>query len=320
MKELITVIVNVYNGEKFIKKCLDSIINQTYKNLEIIIVNDGSTDNTLSICESYQDKRIKIINQENLGLSLARNVGIEAAKGEYLYFVDADDFIELDTIEYLYNLCKKYNVYIATSKALIINNYNFEPKNEKEQISIISNKEMLKDILLLRNKAVCSWNKLVKAELYNNLRFEDRIMNDIAFTHKLIMKVNKIAFSNLYKYYYLRNTESITAKKASTDRLIDMYNVYSERYNYINEKYPEFAENNLAVLKIIIELYLKNNKEIEKYLEENNAIKLYKKIFTFKILKCNIGIREKIKIILFRISPKLNKLIVNVYIRLKGKK
>ena len=77
MKELITVIINVYNGEKFLKKCIDSVINQTYKNLEIIIVNDGSTDNTLNICKEYKDDRIKIINQENMGLSLARNVGID---------------------------------------------------------------------------------------------------------------------------------------------------------------------------------------------------------------------------------------------------
>ena len=109
MNDLISVIVNVYNGEKFIKKCLDSIVNQTYKNLEIIIVNDGSTDSTLSICNSYSDDRIKIITTPNQGLGLSRNTGIENANGEYLYFVDADDFIEPDAVEYLYKLIKTYN-------------------------------------------------------------------------------------------------------------------------------------------------------------------------------------------------------------------
>ena len=120
MEELITIIINVYNGENFIKKCLESVINQTYKNLEILIINDGSTDNTLRICESYEDERIRIINQENMGLSLARNVGIDEAKGEYLYFIDCDDFVEYDVIEYLYNLCKKYNTLMATCQPITV--------------------------------------------------------------------------------------------------------------------------------------------------------------------------------------------------------
>ena len=116
MEELITIIINVYNGEKFIKKCLDCILNQTYKNLEVLIINDGSTDNTLKICESYIDNRIRIINQENKGVTIAKNVGIDNAKGKYLYFIDADDFIEKDTIEYLYNLIKNNNAEMATAK------------------------------------------------------------------------------------------------------------------------------------------------------------------------------------------------------------
>ena len=104
---MISVIINVYNGERYIKKCLDSILNQTYKNLEILIVNDGSTDDTLKICKSYKDSRIRIINTKNKGLSLSRNVGLDNAKGEYLYFIDCDDYIEKDTLEYLYNLCIK---------------------------------------------------------------------------------------------------------------------------------------------------------------------------------------------------------------------
>ena len=320
MKELISVIINVYNGEKFIKKCLDSVVNQTYKNLEIIIINDGSTDNTLSICESYKDNRIKIINQENMGLSLSRNVGIDNSHGEYVYFVDSDDFIELDTIKYLYSLCKKYNTLISTCKTLDIFNYDFTVYNMEEKINVISSKEMLKDILLLKNKAVCSWNKLIKKELFNNLRFENRIINDMAFTHKLIMRVDKIACSNQIKYFYLRHAESIRTKKASTERLIDIYNVYVDRYNYIKEKYPNLVENDATVLQIIVELYLKDNDELEDYLDKEKAIQLYKRIFTFRILKCNIGIREKIKIILFRISPKLNRLIVDVYLILTGKK
>ena len=107
--QMISVILNVFNGEKYIKKCLESIINQTYKDIEIVIVNDGSTDDTKKIIESYKDKRIKLINQENMGLSLSRNVGIDNSKGDYLYFVDVDDYLEKDALEYLYNLMIKYD-------------------------------------------------------------------------------------------------------------------------------------------------------------------------------------------------------------------
>lgn len=317
MNELITVIINVYNGEKYIKKCIDSVINQTYKNLEILIINDGSTDNTLKICKSYNDRRIKIITTENQGLSMSRNTGIDNSKGDYLYFVDSDDFIELDTIEYLYNLCKKYNSLISTCKAMDIYDYNFKKEKITEKIVMVKNKEFLKDVLLCKNKAVCTWNKLMKKELFNNLRFEDRIINDMAFTYKLIMKTEKIVCSNQIKYYYLKHSESICGKKASVERLIDIYDVDVERYNYVNEVYPDLIENKTSILQMIVRSYLKNDEKLEKYLNNHDALKLYKQIFSLKILKCNIGIREKIKIILFRISPKLNKLIINIYLKIK---
>ena len=205
MKELITVIINVYNGEKYIKKCLDSIINQTYKNLEILIINDGSTDNTLNICKTYKDKRIKIITTKNQGLSLSRNTGIDNAKGEYLYFTDADDYIELDTIEYLYNLCQKYNSDFSTCNSLTIFDYNFKIKKHKEKIEILDSREMLKKVLLTMNGT--TWNKLIKKNIYNDIRFENRIINDVVVTYKLVLKANRIVYSNQIKYYYLKHYE-----------------------------------------------------------------------------------------------------------------
>lgn len=317
MEELISVIINVYNGEKFIKKCLDSVVNQTYKNLEILIINDGSTDNTLKICESYKDKRIKIINQNNKGLALSRNVGIKHSKGEYLYFVDSDDFIESDTIEYLYNLCKKNNTLISTSNVITIYDYDFIEKKCEEKISIISTKEMLKRILLRKSGAVETWNKLIKKKLFIDNLFEDRIINDMALTHKLIMKTDKIACSNVTKYYYLRHGENITSKEPSLERMMDEYNVSLERYSYIKNVYPDFVENDFALLQIIVKFYLKDKKELKEFLNNNEAIKLFKKVFSFKILKCDVNFREKIKIILFRINPTLNKKIIDIYLKIK---
>lgn len=318
MNKLITIIINVYNGEKYIKKCLDSIINQTYKNLEILIINDGSTDNTLNICQSYNDKRIRIITTKNLWLSMSRNVGIDNAKGEYLYFIDADDIIDLDAIEYLYNLCDKYKKDIATCNKLMIYDYNFKCKQPPERIEQLGSKEMLKKIFLKYENTVAIWNKLVKKELFNNLKFEDRIINDVAFTHKLVMKTEKIIYSNQIKYYHLKNKDSICRRKFEDfDRTVDLYNASVERYYYVNEKYPDFLENNYALLEMLTHLYLRKNKKIINYLNENGAKKLYKKLFPFKVLKCKINRKQKIKLILFRIHPKLNTIFNKAYLAIR---
>ena len=317
MEELISVIVNVYNGEKFIGKCLDCIINQTYRNIEVLIINDGSTDKTIKICENYKDDRIKIINVEKMGLSRARNIGIENAKGDYLYFMDVDDVVELDVLEYLLNLCKNNNVEVATCKSMDIYDYNYKVKNKGEKIEILSNIEMLKRILLLDRMGTV-WNKLIKKYIFNDIRFENRIINDVTVTHKIIMAATKVAYSNQIKYYYLKHKESITWN-SSIERDIDLYNALMERYNYIDKVYENLLENRIRVMQTISYLYLKENSDLNKYLNENGALKSLKKMFTLKILFCHIKFGEKIKIILFAISPKLCSILYRQYFKLAKK-
>ena len=306
MNELITVIINVYNRENLISKCLESVINQTYKNLEILIVNDGSTDNTLKICESFKDERIRIITTENMGLSMSRNIGIDNAKGEYLYFVDSDDIIEKDVIDYLYHLCKKYDVKLSTCKPLTIYNYNFKKKSIKEKVEIIDSYEMLKRVLIVKESAGTTWNKLYKKDLFDNIRFENRIINDIVVTYKLVLKAQKIVYSNQQKYYYLRHKKAITiVENINYKRAIDLYKASFERYNYIKNIYPNFLENDIGMIRNIIKVHLFENKEIEKFLKEQKARKLFKELFSFKILVSNINLKLKMAIILFYISPKI---------------
>ena len=312
--DLITIIINVYNGEKYINKCLDSVINQTYKTLEILIINDGSRDNTLKLCKKYKDKRIKIITTENRGLSLSRNIGIDNSTGKYIYFIDADDYMELDTIEYLYNLSKKYNSEITMTKSLDIYDYDFIYKNKKEEVKVLSIKEVLSDVVLEKNNAVTIWNKLIERDLFDGLRYEDRIINDMGFTHKLIMKCNSVLYSNQVKYYYLKHDNSVS-KSTDKKRLLDRYEVSLERYNYIKKKYPNFIDNNAGMLRIIIMSDLKDD-----YFESKKIKSVYNSIFNLKVLFSNIGFREKIKILLFRINPRLNRKCINIYLKLLGKK
>ena len=269
----ISVIINVYNGEDYISRCIKSVINQTYKNLEILIINDGSTDNTLKICKSYNDKRIKIISTDNLGLSLSRNVGLDNAKGKYIYFVDADDYIDLDTIEYLYILCKKYKVQFATCNPLTIFDQDEHKKIVKEKVDIIDNKEMLKRVLLSTNIAGATWNKLVDKKLYDDLRFENRIINDIVVTYKLVGRTDKIAYSNQYKYYYYKHQTAATVSGDNNiDRAIDFYKASVERYENIKKEYPNLIENEIGLLRNIMRLYLVDNTKVVDYLNDNKIM------------------------------------------------
>ncbi len=319
MNDLISVIVNVYNGEKFIKKCLDSIVNQTYKNLEIIIVNDGSTDSTLDICNSYSDTRIKIITTKNQGLGLSRNTGIDNASGEYLYFVDADDFIEPDAIEYLYNLIKTYKRKIATCEAQRIKSYDFIKKECKEEITIKDAKQMIKEILLSIGYAGTTWNKLYHKSIFSSIRFENRIINDVAVTYKTYAEAGEIIFSNQYKYYYLKHADSIVGKK-ERDREIDLYKASLERYDYIKKTYPDFAENEAGMLIMIYKLYYRSYNKISDFYKEAKIKKKYNELFSFKTLKCKLPLDDKMKLVLFRINPRISKLVARLYITLKYRK
>ena len=314
MEELVSVIINVYNREKFIGKCLESVINQTYKNLEILIINDGSTDNTLKICESYKDDRIRIISTENKGLSESRNIGIENAKGDYLYFVDSDDYIKEDVIEYLYNLCKKYDVDFSTCLPLTIYDYNFKEEEIKEDIRIIDSKEMLKKVFLGENNAVTIWNKLMKKHLFDGVRFEDRIINDMRVTHKVVINAGKIAYSNQKKYYYLKHKNAITVSDSGrVDRSIDLFYAVVDRYNYVKNIYPDFLENDVGLLRYILKLYLVEDEEMTEFLKKNNARKYFDDLFSCKMIFSSISLKLKIFFILFKINPKLCRYIGKKY-------
>ena len=317
MKDLITIVINVHNGEKYIAKCLESAINQTYKNLEILIINDASTDNTVKICKSYNDPRVKIITLKKTKISLARNVGIDNAKGKYLYYIDSDDFIEPDTIEYLYKLLKKYKTKIALCESLDIYDYNYSKEELKEETCIKNGKDMITKILLTYGRHGSIWNKLMLKDIFNdNNRFQDRVITDIVVIYKLFMETDKIAYSNLKKYYYLRHENSIVSSK-KIEYEMDMYKATFERYYHLKEVYPNYIENEIGMLLMILDLYLINNKEYMDFLKQEHAIKKYKEIFKLKYLKSNISFKNKIKILLFRISPRLYKFLVKIYLRIK---
>lgn len=216
MNNIVSIIVPIYNVEKYLDKCIQSIVNQTYKYIEIILINDGSTDGCLDICRkwSFLDDRIKIINKKNGGLSDARNTGIVNSSGEYLFFVDSDDWIECNIIERLITLCNKYNSEIAICE--YISAYDEDRRiNDSnrilDEVKLFNKKDILYNLYNdLYVTTIVSWNKLYKRELFNNINFPVGKIHEDEFTiYKLLYKANKIAYIKDKLYYYRQRQQSI---------------------------------------------------------------------------------------------------------------
>ena len=215
---LITVIVPIYHVEKYLHRCIDSIIGQTYKNLEIILVDDGSGDACSGICDEYarKDSRIVVIHKENGGLSDARNKGIEIAKGEYLAFVDSDDYIHKD----MYSILME--ALIQTDSELSMCSYKYvydgRPDEIDESIGTDHHIEVMDGVKAHHRyysgdkklELTVAWNKLYKKDLFSDLRYpKGRIFEDEFTTYKALYKCSRICFVDLPLYYYLQRSDSI---------------------------------------------------------------------------------------------------------------
>lgn len=216
MIELISVIIPAYNAEKTIERCLNSVINQTYNNLEIIVVNDGSTDNTETVVKSLAsvDGRVRLITIENGGVSHARNTGIDSAKGEYITFVDSDDYIDDSMYESLLNLIKKYNVKIAHSsyKNVDENKNVISIVGNTNRIVIQNHDEAIECLIGGKLFAGGLWNKLYSSELFDGCRLDEsiRINEDVLLNFILFDKIEKSAYTDNAYYNYVANLSSST--------------------------------------------------------------------------------------------------------------
>ncbi len=304
---LITIIVPIYNCEKYLKRCIESLLSQTYKNIEIILINDGSTDNSIKICEKYQkiDSRIIIINKDNEGVSEARNDGIKKANGEYISFVDSDDYLALDTIEILFRYIEKNNVDCTIVNAIDFDeNGNFFEIDVINGLEILEKNDFLKELFLEKKvKSVC-WGKLYKTSIAKKCVFNKKmkIAEDFDYLIQYIDYSSKFLILPYNKYYYYQRTgsaihsgfkDSWFDEIALCDRLVEKFN---------NTKLKLYAIKRL--IRICTDC-CKNYKLDEKnYLKIRNTMKKYKKEYLFSLV---INIKEKLKFILFLHFYKLYK-------------
>lgn len=211
--DLISVVVPIYKVEKYLEKCISSITNQTYKNLQIILVDDGSPDGCGAICDesAEKDKRIIVIHKENGGLSDARNKGIEVATGKYITFIDSDDFISANYIEALYKLIIDNNAEISII-GLTVTPEDIEPefKNHVSEIEVLDNKTAIKEMLYNRKFSVSACGKMYLTRYFDDVRYPiGKYFEDLFTTYKVLNKAKLIVYSNYIGYFYVRRTGSI---------------------------------------------------------------------------------------------------------------
>lgn len=221
MEPLISIIVPIYNVEKYLNQCIDSIINQSYKNLEIILINDGSPDNSGEICDQYKliDDRIVVVHQKNKGLSGARNSGLEIATGDYIGFVDSDDWIEKKMYEVMLNLLLKHDLDIIECGSNQ-SNHEIDYKEGAFNIVIENSFEALQRII--KNSSFPVWRRLYKKEIIKDSKFVlNKTSEDVYFMIDNIPKVSKMGYYGFPFYNYRSNPTSITKSPYNLTRLND---------------------------------------------------------------------------------------------------
>ncbi len=294
-EDLISIVIPVYKVEKYLEKCIESVLKQTYTNLQIILVDDGSPDNCGKICDEYakRDSRIDVIHKVNGGLSEARNVGISKAKGRYIGFVDSDDYIKENMYEILLNLIKEYN-----ADASICNLYDvIEGKeyirNKNNGIQEYSRLDILKEVLLDKNIQSYAWNKLYKKELFDEVKYPiGKKYEDIGTTFYIFEKCNKIVVTSEPEYYYLKRSDSLV-NNVTESTVFDYMELILQRYLYINDNIKELKQYNDYYL---VRTLLTANNDIKelKQIEEKTKQK-YNELYNIskEILRTNYSNLKK---------------------------
>lgn len=213
---LISIIVPVYNVKAYLERCLDSIRGQTYRSLEIIVVDDGSTDGSGDICDKYArlDNRIKVIHQDNAGQSAARNKALSVAQGEFLGFVDADDWIDRDMYEFLYNLILENHADISICSHYVEKQGKTKVRYSSGVKTVFSRNEAIRALVVDKRVRNYVWDKLFRRQLFNEIQFpEKQIFEDIAISYHVFYKANRVVMQDYPKYHYLKHEQSTTQGK-----------------------------------------------------------------------------------------------------------
>lgn len=315
---LVSIIVPVFGVEKYLNRCVESIVNQTYKNLEIILVDDGSPDNCPKMCDEWakKDERIKVIHKENNGLAEARNSGLKVFSGDYVMFIDSDDYIDNDMVEFLLKLLLNNNADVSRCGFY----YNYEAENEEStppldnSLRVLEYDERMIDLLSGTHVSGVAWNKLFKAEIVKSHRFKktDGCSEDIMFNFRAYQDIKTGAFCDEPKYHYVIRENSITSSnfgKGAFSIITAKENILKELTG--NEKlYPYAVKSFVKSLFVVLSGCIQNsafddkkNEIIELLLSYKNTIQnsnMYSKKDKYKIYVLSVSPRLYEKIVLWK--------------------
>lgn len=327
-QDLISIIIPVYNVENYVAKCIESVIQQTYQNLEIIIIDDGSTDNGYQICEQYakEDKRITLIHQENGGLSYTRNKGIKLAKGRYIGFVDSDDVISPHMYEFLHRALIQDKSKISICNCVCFDNDEpiFDLKYQSKKLTTLESLEELLIDKKITNHAV---DKLYSKELFEEINFPlSRKYEDIFTTYKLFLKTETISYLECNLYGYYQRVGSITGeynKNTTKDFIAAINERYNKLYNYHQDLNPYLDMNKVnSVLRYFLDIVRFKRIDVLKDKEYKsllyNELKIAKQIYTKPVRQLNT-FKKNLLIKLLFLNPYLFYYVTSVYFNIDKK-
>lgn len=310
---LISVIIPVCNVEKYLHRCVDSVIAQTYQNLEIICVDDGSVDESGKICDQYavRDARIKVIYQENQGLSAARNKGLDAAEGEYIAFVDSDDYILEDMYKKMLDKLLNYNVdlcvcqwqYEFSDGRQVVKRKNIAP-------TIYGRKTSLEFARFLymgnyeNGVVVVAWNKLYRRTLLDKIRFEGRIHEDEAFSGRIMAKNISVYVMEEQFYVYAQNGDSLTNKPFSANKFFFLDALAERRELFKSDAFIR-QETELLYCNMYIEYCLRARKDGVAISHPEKYRQIFRKMFSSLRREGKANIKFRLRMMLFSFSPSL---------------
>jgi len=308
-KPLISVIVPVYNVEKYVGRCLTSIINQSYTNLEIIVINDGSTDNSLSVCEEYaaKDNRIKLTTQENRGLSGARNTGLRHYTGEYVTFVDSDDWIHRNMIEYLYNVLIRHDSEMSLCANRRVSEDTILDKNHEEMETTTYTCDESMELFLNETITAC-WARLFSKNIISGFEFPEGLnCEDYIYMYEAIRRIKKgVTFVDIPLYYYFNRPDSIVNDSFSIKKFDQFYSA-KKLFELVCEHTPQYKKQSLtrlagAILSLVNsarahEGFEKQEKEMISTLRNNASLFLFNKYIKWKM---------RVLLLLLMLPPKLS--------------
>ena len=312
----ISIIIPVYNLEKYIKRCLDSVINQTFKDLEIIVVDDGSKDTSPEICDAYAklDSRIKVIHKVNGGLSSARNSGLLEARGKYIMTLDGDDYVDENLCQLLYNSIIEKG---ADMSMCSIKNVT----EEGESVSYLDDDSPLKEGVMTSDEYreallkkgnwyyVVAWNKLYKRQCFKDVLYpEGKIHEDEYVIHRIINNCEKISVITDRLYNYVVRKGSITNSNYSPKRLDVLYSLFDRSFFYMenNAKDSVISSNTVIAVKTLYNTYSKADMKNEEFKKKYKEIHKELKVLIKKTLKYKMRISYRVFLISNLVSPKIS--------------